>query len=204
MNGFEAALSLIKDGLHAITGPSSYEIAVWFLAGVFTWSGIAKLRRPALAAMAMVDFGVVRRFHPSLGGLLGAAEVFLALMLALRLIPRFALLITVILFWFFVLLIARSLWSNERFACFCFGDADSELSGWTLARTTALALTASTLALTAIPTRNYRDLDEVGLLQGVTALSLLGTMALANYIPRLLRWNHDWLQVYAKSYSGGE
>jgi hypothetical protein len=61
MNGFATVLSLLADALHLVTASEVYGIAVWILAIIFVWSGLAKLRRPTLAAMAMQDFGVLRR-----------------------------------------------------------------------------------------------------------------------------------------------
>jgi len=69
----------LGDVLHLITAPAVYGIAVWILAIVFVRSGVAKLRRPGLAAMAMQDFGVLRQIRPRLGSALGAAELLLAL-----------------------------------------------------------------------------------------------------------------------------
>ena len=75
VNGFGSAIALLTQVFHLVTGPAGYGIAIWVLAIVFVWSGFAKLRRPALAAMAMNDFGVLRRVRPRLG----AAELLLAL-----------------------------------------------------------------------------------------------------------------------------
>ena len=75
MNGFESAFSLLGEVLYLVTSPAGYGIAIWILAIIFVWSGLAKLRRPTLAAMAMNDFGVLRRVRPRLG----AAELLLAL-----------------------------------------------------------------------------------------------------------------------------
>src|ERR687893_1488760 len=147
MNGFESAFSLFAELLRLLTAPAGYGIAVWILAIIFVWSGVAKLRRPALAAMAMMDFGVLRKVRPRLGSALGAAEVLLALFLVTGTLPVLFVPVTAGLLWFFVLLIARSLRSGQDFPCFCFGDADSRLSRLTLVRTAALAVLASVLAL---------------------------------------------------------
>ena len=64
MNGFESALSLLAEILHLVTAPASYGIAIWILAIIFVWSGLAKLRRPTLAAIAMTDFRVLRQVRP--------------------------------------------------------------------------------------------------------------------------------------------
>lgn len=203
MNGFEASFSLTADAIRWMREPNGYGITTWFLALVFAWSGIAKLRQPALAAMAMVDFGVIRRVRPRLGFALGAAELLLALSLAIRLFPRLSLSIAALLLWLFVLLIARSLWSGERFACFCFGDLDSQLSGLTLARTTILALLASLSSLITVPPYIPRVLSQADALQAVVALSLLGTIMLLSRIPDLPRWNHDPTGTRTTMHSGG-
>jgi hypothetical protein len=189
MNGFESAFSLAMDGLYLATTSVTHGIGVWILAIIFAWSGIAKLRRPALAAMAMVDFGVLRRARPRLGRALGAAEVLLALFLATGTLPVFSLPITAGLLWLFVLLIAKSLWVGERFACFCFGDADSKLSRLTLVRTAALAVLASVLVL-APSTAAYGGLGVAYgseyALQAAAAMALVGTIVLGAQIPTLL------------------
>jgi membrane protein YdbS with pleckstrin-like domain len=92
------------------------------------------------------------------------------------------------LLWFFVLLIARSLWLGKDFSCFCFGDADSRLSRVTLVRTIALAVLAT--ALVVVPLR-YAGFDQIYLLQALSAAALVGTIVLAGRIPSLLRWNRD-------------
>jgi hypothetical protein len=46
VNGFESALSLAADAIRLAMALASYGIAVWVLAIVFVWSGIAKLRQP--------------------------------------------------------------------------------------------------------------------------------------------------------------
>ncbi len=188
MSGFEAAFSLVAELLRLVTAPTGYGIAVWILAIIFVWSGLAKLRRPTLAAMAIVDFGVLRRVRPRLGSALGAAELLLALFLITGTIPAIFLPVTAGLLWIFVLLISRNLWSGKDFACFCFGDADSRLSRLTLVRTAALALLASVLAAAPLP---YAGFSQAYLLQAITAAALVGSMVLGSQIRRLLRWNGD-------------
>ena len=172
-----------------MTAPAGYGIAVWILAIVFVWSGVAKLRQPTLAAMAMMDFGVIRRVRPRLGSALGAAEVLVALSLVTGTLPALFLPITAGLLWFFVLLIAKGLLSGEDFACFCFGDADSRLSRLTLVRTATLALLASLLAVAPLP--NYAGLSETYVLQATSAAAIVGGIVLVAQIPNLLRWNKD-------------
>jgi hypothetical protein len=171
-----------------LTEATGYGIVLWFLAAIFAWSGLVKLRRPTLAAMSMVDFGVVRRVNPTLGWLLGAVELTLAIVLALRLLPRITLLLSAMLLWLFTIVIARSLWRGETFACFCFGDADSKLSRWTLLRTSTLALLATSMIFAPVPAALALGLQTI-LLQAVIAWSLLGTIVLSSNALRLLRWN---------------
>ena len=188
MNGFESALALLAKALSLVTAPEGYGIAVWILAIIFVWSGLAKLRRPALAAMALTDFGILRRVRPRLGGALGAVELLLALVLITGTLSVVFLPLAAGLLWFFVLLIARSLWSGKDFSCFCFGDADSRLSRLTLIRTTALAVLASLLVAAPQP---YGSFDQFYLLQAISAVAFVGTIALASQTAKLLRWNRD-------------
>lgn len=191
MNGFESAFSLFAKVSHFVTGATSYGIAVWVLAIIFMWSGSTKLRRPTLAAMAMMDFGVLRRVRPRLGSALGAAELLLALLLVTATLPVLVLPITAGLLWFFVLLIAKSLWSGKVFACFCFGETDSKLSGLTLVRTATLALLASILTVTSLPMGTYSAFSGTYVLQAISAAALIGVIVLGSQIPKLLRWNKD-------------
>ncbi len=188
MSGFELAFSHFAELLRLVTTPTSYGIAVWILAIIFVWSGVAKLRRPTLAAMAMMDFGILARVRPRLGSALGAAELLLALFLITGTIPVIFLPVTAGLLWIFVLLISRNLWSGKDFACFCFGDADSRLSRLTLIRTAALALLASVLAVAPLP---YASFSQIYLLQAITAAAFVGSIVLGSQIRRLLRWNRD-------------
>ena len=188
MNGFVSALSLLSGAVGLLTAPAGYGIAVWVLAIVFVWSGLAKLRRPALAAMAITDFGVLRKIRPWLGSTLGGAELLLAVSLIAGVLPIVFLPVTAGLLWFFVLLIAKSLWSGKEFSCFCFGDADAKISRVTLVRTIALALLASALAVAPLP---YASIGQTYLLQALCAAALVGAIALGGQIPKLLRWNRD-------------
>ncbi len=191
MNGFESALSLLARAHDLLTAPAGYGVAIWVLAIIFAWSGIAKLRRPTLAAMAMMDFGILHRIRPRLGSALGAVELSLALFLISGTLPMLFLPVTAGLLWFFVLLIARSLWSGQDFACFCFGEADSKLSSSTLVRTAALAVLASVLAVAPVQAGTYADFSETYVLQAVWAAAFVGAILLSSQIPRLLRWNKD-------------
>jgi len=191
MNGFESAFSLFAKVPHLVTGPTGYGIAIWVLAIVFMWSGGTKLRQPTLAAMAMVDFGVLHQVRPRLGSALGAAELLLALLLVTGTLPVLFLPITAGLLWFFVLLIAKSLWSGKDFACYCFGETDSKLSGLTFVRTATLALLASMLTVAPLQIGTYAAFSGTYALQAISAAALIGVIALGSQIPKLLRWNKD-------------
>lgn len=191
MNGFNSALSLAEEILRLATTAPGLGIAVCILGIVFAWSGIAKLRRPTRAAMAIVDFGVVRRVRPALGSILGGGELALATALFMGMVPVVFLPLTAAVLWTFVVLIARSLRDGERFACFCFGDAGARLSGLTLLRTGALALLASIVAISAPMSGVFADFGSPYALQAVSAMALVGGLVLAGQIPKLLRWNKD-------------
>lgn len=195
MSGFAPLLALAGSGVNALRSPAAIGVAAWLLAGVFTWSGLAKVRRPSLAAMAIVDFGLVRWVQPALGGLLGAAELLLALALALGLWRGFVLGAASALLWLFALLILRSLRQGAHFSCFCFGEADGALSRWTLIRTMSLALLATTATLIASKGPATTLQASFDTAQPIAALALLGTFALLHDVPRLLRWNRNHVVV---------
>lgn len=183
MGGFSAALSLGRSMFDAWTGPTGSGVTAWILAAVFVMSGVAKLRRPALAAMAMVDFAVVRDVRPALGWMLGAVEVALAI--ALPIVPSRVATVATVLLWLFVLLIGRSLVGGASFACFCFGDGDSPLSHWTLVRSGALAVAATVLAVGPDPGTLSQRTDVH--LEPIIATAALGVLVLTGRIPELLR-----------------
>ena len=185
--GLETLLSLIGDGAEEITRDPLAGALTWLLAGVFAIAGTTKLRRPAVAAMAMLDFGVIRRPRPALGAALGAAELTLAIVLVLGVAPAPTLATAALLLAVFATLIARALRAGDTFACFCLGDDDSEISRWTLARTATLAALAGALAATAPATATV--LEGVHVLEAVAGASLLGTALLVARAPRLLRWD---------------
>lgn len=138
----------------------------------------------------MADFGIVRRPRTGFGRVLGMAEVLLAVLLVSEVVPAYTLPVTAALLWFFAFLIIRSLRSGESFACFCFGDSNSKISRWTLARTVALALMAS--AQVPVPVlAGYPVLSQTYAIQAVSAVALVGTLVLIGWIPKLLSWNKD-------------
>ena len=192
MGGFEAAGTLLRGVYEELTGPG-LGIVMSFLAWVFVVSGIAKLRRPALTAMAVVDFGVTRRVVPRLGIALGAVELALGAALMLRILPAVTLALTCALLGAFVFVVGRALVQKRSFPCYCFGDSDRDLSLWTLARAGALA------ALAALAVLGGPGTVEAALrtraLQEIAAASVFGAAVMAAFVPRLVRWNADAMKV---------
>ena len=185
MGGIEAIRDEAFDWYVALSVYPLGVIAKWVLGLVFLISGFVKLRDPARAALAMVDFGIARVVRPANGLILGGAEVLLGL-LTISLASRVVLSMSALLLWVFVWLILRSVQRGEDFACYCFGDADSHLSMWTAVRTFLIAVLATILSL------GYRDAG-VGavdtILAGVAALAIVAGLFLVARVPRLLTWN---------------
>lgn len=183
MNG---GLHSIWEGLQsafsALSDQPVFGAAAIFLGLIFAISAVPKLRRPELAAMAILDFGVTQRVHRSAGLALGAGELALAVVLAaaagtasqLRFIPMA---LAAILLWTFVFLIGRALRSAERFSCFCFGDTEDSISVSTLTRSSALALLATAMAALALSDVTAPNL-QAWALEFVVAASILGTGSL--------------------------
>ncbi len=192
MGGFEAAGGLLRGVYEQLTGPG-LGIVMSFLAWVFVVSGVAKLRRPALTAMAIVDFGVTRRVVPRLGTALGAVELGLAVVLMLRILPAATLALTGALLSAFVFVVARALLQKRSFPCYCFGDSDGDLSAWTLVRAGALAMLAVLAVVGGAGT--VEATLQTRALQEVTAASVFGTALTAARVPRLVRWNGDAVKV---------
>ncbi len=188
MSGLEILTLYIGRSMQILATPLGFGTGVWFLAWIFMWSGYVKLRRPKLAVIAMIDFGAVKKFRPILGTLLGASEVSLAILLISSWMASYVLLTSALALWIFTLFILRSLIKGKKFACFCFGDTDSELSYKTLIRTGLLALLASTLWVIAGSVPGTKVTSSF-LFAAVNALAILGTIVLLNSIQNLLTWN---------------
>lgn len=109
MNGFAIVGDFVGQLRDLLSEPTVHGVGVWFLALTFAVSGIAKLRRPTLAAMAMVDFGVLRSVRTEFGLALGLGELLLALWLASHAAERASLFVASALLWLFVFLITRQL-----------------------------------------------------------------------------------------------
>lgn len=180
MDGVEVVLFWFSAGERAVRG-ELVPLAVWLLAFVFCWSGAVKLRRPLLAAAALVNFRLARRPRRLAGWLTGSTELLLAV--ALPLAPRLALPLAALMLTGFSALLLRGLRAGERFPCYCFGDPHAALSHLTLARTALLALTAWAAGAAAFITSPTVLAPEPGLV----ALSLLGMLVLAARVPTLVR-----------------
>lgn len=156
-----------------IVGIGSFVLAI-----IFAWSGIAKARRPVLAAAAIRDFGLTRRLHVRLGRFLGLAEVVLAAMLASTVAPVVSFGISAFVLWIFSGLVARGVLRGDSFPCFCFGDADAGLSRLVLARTLALATLATLMTTLSVLGGEPARGAEVSLLQTIMALAIVAITVL--------------------------
>lgn len=187
------------DGLHHLgnalgnfAGSSVYALGVVALSVVFMWSGLAKLRDPWIAAMAMVDFGVIARPRVVLGRALAVGEFALGLTLAASLwAPGWAAAIiasvTALVLAIFTVLIARALRRGASFACYCFGHGDGDISRAALARTAALTALAAALAVGAADLGASFTGEEraLGLVAGVAAVGTLVLITRAAPLYRL-------------------
>ena len=175
----------------AVQGSPGFEIATWFLALVFLWSGVVKLARPAPAAVAIARFRVLRNPRSLHGSLLGAFETALAVALVAGQAMPVVLGLTAALLAAFAALIARSLAAGERFPCMCFGQQDEGLSAWTLLRTAALGALAVLLLTAGAGSAARAPLDEETWFALVTAGAALMTLVTLGRAPRLARMNRE-------------
>jgi len=193
VSGFDALWDLVQDAAGLVSDPAFYGAALWLLAGVFLVSGVAKLRKPALAAMAISDFGVVRKPKPVFGTALGMFEASLAVGLIGASIDGGAVAagfaaVAAMLLWTFVVLIVRSLVSGDRFECYCFGSGDA-LSARTALRTGSLALLATGVAVGIADSASLGSSSLVE--QALVGIGALSICALVGRIPDLMTWNND-------------
>lgn len=191
MNGFAAAIDLLHDAVTWIAGPTGFGLVTAFLAGIFLLSGALKLKNPLLTSMAIADFGIVGRIQPALGWSLGLVEFSLGL--ALGVAFGFSVVVAATLLWLFVLLIARSLVTGRRFACYCFGDGHDLLSVRTLIRAILLAVLATTAA--AQHNKGSRGSLDARALELVVAAALIALVVLSSRSALLLRLNRASIVV---------
>jgi uncharacterized membrane protein YphA (DoxX/SURF4 family) len=184
MGGFEALVDLVSAG-GSFLGPSLAGSSIWLLAFVFCFAGIAKVRRPRLAARTLVEFRLVRHPYALLAGLVGAFESLIAIGLVTPASTRLAVLVAAPVLWVFTVLLAASVRRGDRFPCFCFGDAETPLSARSAWRTALLAVLASTLAVSIVVAHRPQAtvLDEAT--RAMLAGGVLAMYALLSNIPRL-------------------
>jgi len=201
MHGADEVRRAIISILLLVTGSPGYPVAVWFLAGVFAWSGSIKLRRPRLAALAIVDFSVgIRRARRLYGLALGGGEVLLAIALAVA-PTRIALAAAAVLLSLFTLLLARSVWSGVHFACFCFGETEDTISALTVARTSALMVLAWVLATAPVPPLATGGDDRI--LAALAGFALLAIVTLLGRAMPLSRYYRAQSEEFSLAGIGG-
>lgn len=172
MNGLQILVSWLANAAQFLGQAEWIGALMLGLGMIFSWSGVAKLRQPVLTALAIADFGVIKRASRWMGLGLGGFEFALGSALITRVWPQTILIITGGLLWIFVILIAISLWRGQTFACFCFGDLSDTLSRFTLWRTAGMA-GGATFAVFAIEYPSTYPLTEFGV-QWLMAAAMLG------------------------------
>lgn len=165
--------------------PNLHGSLVTLLGLVFLVSGTAKLRRPQLAAVALVNFRVVRTPSAALGVGLGVAEATLGLCLIGRVASDVVLVVSATLLLFFAYASLRLLNAGAAFPCFCFGESDEPISGRTVLR--AALLGGLALCLAAAATLHDHSWWPLWPLQLSFATAILLALLLAGEIPGLLR-----------------
>lgn len=148
--------------------------AAWVVASVFIWSGVAKLHRPERAALALVDFGLLRRPVIGAGVALGVFEIALAF--SVMTVHPVGSLIAVGVFFAFAVVVLRSLAAGRRFPCYCFGGSE-EISAWSLFR--ALGLLALALVVTSEPPVRTLGAQLAGATAGVATICVVAVASSA-------------------------
>jgi hypothetical protein len=163
-----------------------------FLAEVFAWSSVAKFVYPTETAMALVNFGVVRRTRKIVARALATAELALALGLAISacwltpvLLPL--LLVACATFIVFSAVIAISLRRDRSFACMCFGASDKNISGWTFARAALLGGLAAAGSATSIAIHTAVLRSSTLSALAAACAGALGVLVVGAAIPRLAK-----------------
>ncbi|HEV3000931.1 MAG TPA: MauE/DoxX family redox-associated membrane protein [Solirubrobacteraceae bacterium] len=194
MGGLEHLIEGAGDAIAGFPGSPAHALALAALATVFVWSGVAKVRRPWLTAMAIVDFGVGDRPRPQLGRAVAWGELALgaAFIAALWASPWFGVVagaIAIAVLATFAWFIARALRSGLSFACFCFGDPGDRVSRATLARTSALAVLAGGVAIAGVDPASGFSGEEatLGMVAGAGAVGCSTLASRAATIWRLPR-----------------
>lgn len=196
MDGLDWVSDAAESVLAVLRAGPGQDIAAWFLGLVFIWSGSAKLRKPRLAALAMADFGVVRRTRRWQGLALGAAESSLGVCVLLS-VGALPLVGITALLWVFCAVIAKALIAGERFPCLCFGDEASILSSKTLIRALALAILAVVIvSAPQAPTLSVGTLTSTSWLALVVSSSALAVSALLGRVGVLMSSNAEVVEHF--------
>jgi hypothetical protein len=189
MSGFEALGDAAAGVVRWLTADSASLLVAWTLALTLAWSGVAKVRRPLLAALAMVNFRVISRPRSGPGRALGVAELTITGMLAgvsiSSVLGTLGAVLAVITFAAFSFVLARSLLAGETFECNCFGDSHATISTGTLFRAGAFAVLAGLLAgrlVTDPPTASTAQSAATA----TTAAAIVGSAALLTSARQLL------------------
>ncbi len=162
-------------------------------AAMFGFAGVEKLRRPKLAALALVDFRLTARPRISLGRAAGSVEVAAAALLAVPQTARFGASVAALLLLAFAGLLARAARNGESFACFCFGDTSGDVSWLFAARAAVLGAAAAILAwwlLTQSPSVSGREFLEAA----VAGTAGFTSALLASKLPSLRRYNRNFMR----------
>lgn len=196
MDGLRPVLESVQSLVSILQTPPGYEVGTWMLAIVFLWAGAVKLARPALAALALADFRVVRDPKPWQGVALGLFEFCLGIAIVVGQGMAVVLGLAGAALAAFSLLVLRSLLAHESFACFCFGGEDESLSATTLVRTLLLAVLACVLWLAQMPVADRVSSAEQAYLTLLVATGVLSIILTLSLAPRLVRWNREIVAVF--------
>ena len=182
---------------HTFETLSSNELALvaqWAIAAVFAVSGVAKLRRPAHAAIAIARFGLATRTREMYGFAAGLAEIAVATALGVTAFSsatsparQVATVVAALALAVFAVLIAKALLRGEHFPCSCFGAGHDALSGRALGRTMALALVALLAVLGSYTAGDLEFSAHQSLLAAVVGVGLISSVALMGAFARLCR-----------------
>src|SRR5688572_30128098 len=88
MTGLELSARMLSEVAVLIQSEPFVRVGIWTLSLVLVWSAIAKIRRPASAALALVRFGLMRRASPTLGAAAGGLEFGIAALLIIGVFER--------------------------------------------------------------------------------------------------------------------
>lgn len=185
MHGFQLVAAFVSQAVDWLNRAHAPEAAMLLVAGAFVLGGWAKTRRPLLAALAVVEFGVLKRASPAAGLMVGLAEIALGIALVLpdsRFVAQSA---AVVLLWTFAALLVRQLILHRDAPCFCFGQADEPLTWWTVARTGGLAVAITYATFAGLVTASGNASWSVFALSVVSAVALLASYGLLAHLPRL-------------------